>query len=270
MFGWLEFIKRFSSFNWAWVIRAIVSFLQWLAVTLFILVFAATLRKANEPEPYDPLVYASLFWLWLSALANTFLFVHWGSIADRDEFILRVGMWNAPLRDAQMLGFAAQLIFGVSLRFLPHAYGFREPRKWWAKVLLVGCNLSTLVMVISFSLYMSQRNHLIMALYWLSIVSWLALTIGYIPMLKLFGASQEHDRALKFIRYAFLWALVGLLVGIAMLIYNIATQQNFSHNYLAAYRHALLYGFVLLMIVSVSSKVTPILSGVDLKQTNLL
>lgn len=187
MFGWLEFINRFSSFNWALVVGTIGSALQWLAVTLFILVTAATLRKANKPEPYDPLVYASLFWLWLSALANTFLFVHWSSIADRDEFILRVGMWNVPLRDAQMFGFAAQLIFGVSLRFLPHAYGFREPGKWWAKILLVGCNLSTLVMVISFPLYMSQRNHLLMALYWLSMVSWLALTIGYISMLKLFG-----------------------------------------------------------------------------------
>lgn len=270
MFGWLEFIKRFSSFSWALVVGEIGSFLQWLAVTLFILVIAATLRKANKPELYDPLIYASLFWLWLSALANTFLLVYWGSIADRDEFILRVGMWNAPLRDAQMFGFAAQLILGVSLRFLPHAYGFREPRGWWVKVLLIGCNLSTLSMVTSFPLYMAQRNHIFMALYWFSMVAWLALTVGHILVLKLFGTSQEHDRALKFIRSAFLWALVGLLMGIAMPIYNIVTQQNFSHNYLAAYRHALLSGFVLLMIVGVSSKVTPILSGVDLQQTNPL
>ncbi|MCS7265236.1 MAG: DUF1858 domain-containing protein, partial [Armatimonadetes bacterium] len=191
-------------------------------------------------------------------------------IADRDSFIQRIGLWNAPLRDAQMFGFAAQLILGISLRFLPHAYGFREPSRHWSKVLLLGCNLATLAMVISFPLYMVQRNHILMALYWLGILFWLGLTIAHITMMKLFGKSQEQDRALKFIRSAFLWGVFGMLMGLAMPIYNIVTEQNFSHNYLASYRHALLSGFILMMIVGVSSKVTPILSGIDLKQTNPL
>jgi len=270
MVNWLGFVKRFSPYGWSLVVGTLGAFLQWLAVTFFIVVVAVTLRRANKPEPYDPIVYSSLAWLWLSALANIILFVHWGTILDRDSFIQRVGTWNAPLRDAQIFGFAAQLILGVSLRFLPHAYGFREPPRWWAKILLASSNLSTLALVVSFPLYMLLRDHRFMALYWFALLAWLVLVVAQVAMFRLFGAAQEHDRALKFIRSAYLWAIIGLMMGLALPIYNIATHQNFSHNYLAAYRHALLSGFILLMIVGVSSKVTPILAGVDLRQTNPL
>jgi metal-sulfur cluster biosynthetic enzyme len=270
MVNWLEFNKRFSPFGLSLVVGTLGAFLQWLAVTLFIVVMALTLRRANKPEPYDPIVYASLIWLWLSALANIILFVHWGTIPDRDAFIQRVGTWNAPLRDAQIFGFAAQLILGVSLRFLPHAYGFREPPRWWAKFLLFSSNLSTFALVVSFPLYMALRDHRLMALYWFALLAWLVLVVAQVAMFRLFGIAQEHDRALKFIRSAYLWSIIGLAMGLAMPFYNIATHQNFSHNYLAAYRHALLSGFILLMIVGVSSKVTPILAGVDLRQTNPL
>ncbi len=270
MHHWQSFISKFRGENLVLAVGTVGAALQLVAVTAFLAVIAVTLKRAKKPEGYDPIVFASLFWLWVSALANIFLFVHWGTITDRDSFIHRVGLWNAPLRDAQMFGFAAQLILGVSLRFLPHAYGFREPPRWWAKVLLVGCNIATLAMVVSFPLYMVQRNHMLMAFYWLGMVTWLVLTVGHITLMKLFGTPQEHDRALKFIRSAFLWAAIGMIMGVAMPIYNIVTDQNFSHNYLASYRHALLSGFILLMIVGVSSKVTPILSGVDLQQTNTL
>jgi len=270
MVNWLEFVKRFSPYGWSLVVGTLGASLQWLAVTFFVIVVAVTLKRAKKPEPYDPIVYASLIWLWLSALANIILFVHWGTIPDRDAFIQRVGTWNAPLRDAQIFGFAAQLILGVSLRFLPHAYGFREPPRWWAKFLLLSSNLSTLALVVSFPLYMALRDHRLMALYWFALLAWLVLVVGQIAMFGLFGAAQERDRALKFIRSAYLWAVIGLVMGLAMPFYNIATHQNFSHNYLAAYRHALLSGFILLMIVGVSSKVTPILAGVDLRQANPL
>jgi len=270
MYHWQAFIGKFKGESWVLLLGTVGAVLQWFAVTAFAFVVAVTVKKARKPESYDPIVFASLLWLWLSALANIFLFVHWGTISDRDAFIQRVGMWNAPLRDAQMLGFAAQLIFGVSLRFLPHAYGFREPPRWWATTLLAVANLATALMVASFPIYMLSRSHWWMVLYWMGLIAWLGLTVGHILQLRLFGAAQEHDRALKFLRAAFLWALVGFAMGVAMPFYHIVTKQNFSHNYLAAYRHALLSGFVLLMIVGVSSKVTPILSGIDLKGANPL
>ncbi|MGQ9463309.1 MAG: hypothetical protein ACUVRR_09690 [Candidatus Fervidibacter sp.] len=244
--------------------------LQLAAISLFIVVISITLRNAKKPEPYDPFVYASFAWLWLSALANIVLFVYWGTISNSEEFIHRVGTWNASLRDAQMFGFAAQLIFGVSLRFLPHAYGFKEPRERWVKLLFVGINSAVLVLVCSFPLLIITRHHIWTAIYWFAILSLFVLTTAQIRQFGLFGPSQESDRALKFIRAAFAWAVMGMLMGLALPVYHAFTDQNFSHNYLAAYRHALLAGFVLLMIVGVSSKVTPTLSGIELKRTNPL
>ena len=256
--------------RWALVIGSLGTLLQWLAITLFVIVVAVTLKRANKPEPYDLLIFAALGWLWLSALANIVLFVYWGTVTDEQTFVQRVGAWNAPFRDAQMLGFAAQLIFGVSLRFLPHAYGFREPPRWWVTTLLIVINLAMLLMVIAFPLYMPNRHHAWLSLYWVGLLLWLGLTVGHIVQLRLFGKAQEHDRALKFLRAAFVWALIGFAMGVAMPLYHLVTGQSFSHNYIASYRHALLAGFVLLMIVGVSSKVTPILAGVDLRQTNSL
>lgn len=263
-------VEKPSISLWALALGTFGALLQLAAITLFIVVIFVTLRKAKKPEPHDPFVYASFAWLWLSALANTVLFVYWGTISNSEEFIHRVGTWNASLRDAQMFGFATQLILGVSLRFLPHAYGFKEPHERWAKLLFVGINFAVLVLVCSFPLLIITRHHIWAAIYWFAILSLFVLTIIHIRQIRLFGPSQESDRALKFIRAAFAWAVVGMLMGLALPIYHALTDQNFSHNYLAAYRHALLAGFVLPMIVGVSSKVTPILSGVDLKRTNPL
>src|SRR6185369_7955137 len=44
----------------------------------------------------------------------------------------------------------------------------------------------------------------------------------------------------------------------------------FSHAFFAAYRHALTVGFIMMMIVGVSSKVVPTLSGVDVRRANSL
>jgi len=44
----------------------------------------------------------------------------------------------------------------------------------------------------------------------------------------------------------------------------------FSHAFFGAYRHALTVGFIMMMIVGVSSKIVPTLSGIDVKRTNSL
>ena len=55
-------------------------------------------------------------------------------------------------------------------------------------------------------------------------------------------------------------------------IYNFAiympitgSHVPFSHAFFGAYRHALTVGFIMMMIVGVSSKVVPTLSGVDVR-----
>jgi hypothetical protein len=45
--------------------------------------------------------------------------------------------------------------------------------------------------------------------------------------------------------------------------YSRAVGQAFSHAWFGAFRHALTVGFISLMIVGISSKVAPVLSGID-------
>jgi hypothetical protein len=53
-------------------------------------------------------------------------------------------------------------------------------------------------------------------------------------------------------------------------VYNRLTGQTFSHAFFGAYRHAITVGFISMMIVGVSSKVIPVLSGLDPKKLNPL
>ncbi len=257
---------------WALIVGTAGAVLQWLSVTVFGVVIFQTLQRAKKREHYDPLIFAAIGWFWLSAIANVFLFSYWGSVTTVQMFTARIAAFNAPLRDMQMYGFAAQLILGISLRFLPHAYGFPEPSKSWSRWLLVGVNVGVLMTVISFPLMVRTQNHNWAKVMGLGYAILFALAIAHVAQMKLFSprAAVEHDRALKFIRAAFAWLLMGLLMVLLMRVYNTWAGQAFSHNYFPAYRHAIVAGFILLMIVGVSSKVTPTLSGVDLQTANPL
>jgi hypothetical protein len=48
------------------------------------------------------------------------------------------------------------------------------------------------------------------------------------------------------------------------------SQVPFSHAFFGAYRHALTVGFIMMMIVGVSSKVVPTLSGIDVRRASSL
>ena len=52
--------------------------------------------------------------------------------------------------------------------------------------------------------------------------------------------------------------------------YDFAVGVAFSHAYFGAYRHAFTVGFISMMIVGVSSKVVPVLAGVDPKDLKSL
>ncbi|MCS7223626.1 MAG: DUF1858 domain-containing protein [Armatimonadetes bacterium] len=254
----------------ALVIGSIGTVLQLAAVSIFLFIIITTLRISSKRGSYDLLILSSLFWLALSSVGNIVLFLYWGTVTDSPTFVHRVGSWNAPFRDIQVLGFAGQLILGISLRFLPYAYGLKVPSPKWSKVLLIASNGALLLMVPAFPLYIPTRNPALLVLYWFGLLTWLILLIGHVRQIGLLGRPQETDRSLKFIRAAFLWGIFGLVMGLFTPLYGFATGQSFSHNYWAAYRHTLTAGFILLMIVGVSSKVTPILSGVDIRSSNPL
>jgi len=53
-------------------------------------------------------------------------------------------------------------------------------------------------------------------------------------------------------------------------LYGLLIHQVFAHTYMGSHRHAFTVGFISMMILGVTSRVAPILAGVDGRRMNWL
>ncbi|HSQ19635.1 MAG TPA: DUF1858 domain-containing protein [Blastocatellia bacterium] len=256
-------------------LEVIAATIQLASVVIFGLAIVNTARQANKPEVYDRFVYAALVWFVIAAITNPIIFKLFELPGSREQLLFNLATFNIPYRDVQLLGIAIVMILGVSLRFLPHAYGLREPSRAWRNFLFWGVNGALVVGAISFIAGMAGHNHWLLALQWLSTIVLLAIALGTPRQFRLFGPvpENERDRGLKFIRAAYIWFIVATAMLVLVPLYNFGiymplTGSNvpFSHAFFGAYRHAITVGFIMMMIVGVSSKVVPTLSGVDVRR----
>lgn len=249
---------------------------QLLSIIIFALAIINTARQANRPEVYDRFVYAALVWFVIAAIANPIIFKLFELPGGRDQLLFNLATFNIPYRDVQLLGIAIVMILGVSLRILPQAYGLREPSRAWRNFLFWGVNGALVVGAISFIAGMAGRNHWLLALQWLSTTVLLAIAVETPRQFRLFKPvrESERDRGLKFIRAAYLWFIVATAMLVFVPVYNFGiympltgSHSPFSHAFFGAYRHAITVGFIMMMIVGVSSRIVPTLSGLDLRRT---
>lgn len=261
------------------LLEIVAASIQTVAVIIFAASILMTARQAKRPEAYDRFVYAALGWFLLAAVANPVVFKLFELAGSREQLLFNLATFNIPYRDVQLIGIAVVMILGVSLRLLPHAYGLREPSREWQAFLFWGVNGSILAGVVLFIAGMSSGNHWLLMVQWLTTFVLLAVAIGTPRQYRLFGPvpENERDRGLKFIRAAYIWFIIATAMLVLTPIYNLAiympitgSQVPFSHAFFGAYRHALTVGFILMMIVGVSSKVVPTLSGVDVRRANSL
>ena len=92
----------------------------------------------------------------------------------------------------------------------------------------------------------------------------LAIQIG------VFRKPSQPDRTFKFIRAAYVWLLISCSMMPFFPLYGALTHQVFAHTYMGSHRHAFTVGFISMMILGVSSRVVPILAGIDAKRMNSL
>lgn len=252
---------------------------QLIAVAVFITSIVATMGRAKKPETYDSFVYAALGWFLVAAIANPLIFWLFEGATDEMQFVMNIATYNIPYRDVQLAGVAVVMILGVSLRFLPHAYALSEPSREWRSFLLWGTNGAILLGVTSFLARRLTGNEWLAFPQELAAFTLFVVAIGSVKQFHLFDAvpESERDRGLKFIRAAFVWFIVATLMLALAPIYNsgiyapfTGSEIPFSHAYFGAYRHALTVGFIMMMIVGVSSKVVPTLSGVDVRRASTL
>jgi hypothetical protein len=97
----------------------------------------------------------------------------------------------------------------------------------------------------------------------LSIVSMFASVFLLVRRFGLFSIKVERDRSLPFIQAAYSWSLVALALLFLAPVHDALIGVGFSHAYFGGYRHAFTVGFISMMILGVSSKVVPVLGGLD-------
>jgi NnrS protein len=254
----------------------IAATIQLASVFIFALVIINTARRANKPEVQDRFVYAALVWFVIAAIANPIIFKLFELPGSRDQLLFNLATFNIPYRDVQLLGIAIVMILGVSLRLLPQVYGLREPSKAWRNFLFWGVNGALVVGATSFVAGMTGHNHWLLMLQWLSTIALLVIALGTPRQFRLFGPMPEgeKDRSLKFIRTAWIWFIVATVMLVCVPVYNFGiympltgSRVPFSHAFFGAYRHAITVGFIMMMIVGVSSRVVPAFAGVALRQT---
>ncbi|MGC8640052.1 MAG: hypothetical protein ACP5XB_09275, partial [Isosphaeraceae bacterium] len=209
--------------------------MQITAVVLFASQLLVAFRRSGAAvEPYVGFVVAALAWFLLSSVFSVWHSWRTMTAADLDTLVWIVATYQSPLRDLQIHGLALFMILGVSLRMLPAIYGLpriSERRAWWVLGLLTAMVIGETIVFIA---YRWTGNQLIAA----GLVPiWAILTVAVLSIVlpwRLWSELPEPNRTGKFIRAAYGWLLVSLVMLILMPLYNWLAGVHFSHAYLGA------------------------------------
>ena len=241
------------------------------AVVLFLLVLYRTARQSIEPHNlYEKFIASSFLWFLLGTVLNAVFFFAKATAHSENDLIIRIALIDGPLRDIQLLGFAALIIAGVSQRLVPQVYGLERPTRDRQALIFWLMNGGLVLNVISYVLLLTTRN-----LYFA-----IGLEVAYLLMpvwaillarrIGVFGKPSQPDRTFKFIRAAYVWLLISCGMMPLFPVYGLLTHQVFAHSYMGSHRHAFTVGFISMMILGVSSRIVPILAGIDSRQMNSL
>jgi len=241
------------------------------AVVLFMVVLYRTARQSIEPHnPYEKFMASAFVWFLLGTILESVFFFAKATAHSEHGLIMRIALIDGPLRDIQLLGFAALIIAGVSQRFVPHVYALGKPVHDRQTLIFWLINGSLILNIASYVLLLTTHNFysaIGLELAYLLMPLWAALLA---IQLGVFRKPSQPDRTFKFVRAAYVWLLIACAMMPFFPLYGTLTHQVFAHTYMGSHRHAFTVGFISMMILGVSSRVVPILAGVDSKKMNSL
>jgi hypothetical protein len=248
----------------ALVLGAFASVVEFIAAMLFVAILFKTARQSLEPHnQYEKFIFGALFWFVVSAVLNDVFFFAKATAATQEELVRRIAALDGPLRDIQLIGFAALIIAGVSQRFVPMVYGLVRPRYDRQRLIFALMNISLVLNVISYVALLTTGNPLFA---FTLEIAYLLMPVWAVLLARQLGAftrATQPDRTFKFIRTAYAWLIFACLMMPLFMLYSRATGQVFAHSYMGAQRHAFTVGFISFMILGVAGRVVPILAGFD-------
>ena len=222
------------------------------AVGLFVWLLGATVvRSGPKHESYEKFIWASVGWFAILGLWNfwivTQMFLHRsvGVPALQDALWIHIAFF----------GFIANMIFGFSLRVLPHFLGLRESKTWAANVAFVAWNAAI------FLRYPVEQ------------LAWAASTLEAVAIVLFVWALGVFARRRTkidikgvdnsfgwFIRLGYAWLLVVAWLPFHADLYRLS----------ASARHTMAIGFITPLIFGVAYRVLPIFNGVNLWSNRLM
>lgn len=247
------------------------SLMEVAAVTIFAgQLFCTWKQSGKKLEPYIGYIFTALAWFVVAAAFNAWHTWNTVSAVTREQLLFWVATFQSPLRDVQFHGLAMTMIFGVSLRTLPHLFGLPKisDRRAWLSLLIL--TASVLIEIILFIAYRLNHNHVFAALLVIPWIMMISASTALILPWKLWKSFMPSERSVKFVRAAFAWLFVSLVMLLLLPAYQFVSQIPFSHAYYGAIRHAITVGFISLMIMGYAARVVPILNGVDSSRLNSL
>ena len=245
--------------------------IEWTVAAAFVLIIVQTIRQSKQPpEPYERFVIAALGWMLIAFAFDVLVFTQTAGVSGYRGWVNFIGRIDAPWRDLQLLGFAGTMILGVSQRFLPFIYGFREVPTRTSSGVLWLWNLSVAGNIAAYSLLVQTKMVVWGVVLELSVLGLLASVAILAHAFGVFSVKVDSDRSLPFIRAAWAWSLVALALFALQPVYTVFKGMMFSHAYFGGYRHAFTVGFISMMIVGVSSKIVPVLCGLSPTQVSTL
>jgi hypothetical protein len=236
-------------------------------VILGVLLFAAQMLNAFERRraPVEPAFLFMLFaiaWFVLSAVFNAAHVWMTTAAADRDRLIEVIGSYQAALRDVQIHGLALTMILGVSLKILPGIFGLPRISNRRAMLALW---LVTIGVAGETSFFIAFRWTEMPAFAGVVYACWLMLAAGVGTILFAWRPCKplprDDGRSGKFIRAAFAWLAISMLMLLFVPAYHLLLHTPFSHAYYGAARHAITVGFISMMIMGVAAKFVSSMAG---------
>jgi hypothetical protein len=229
-----------------------------IAVTIFAAQILITWSRSGAAiEVFTGFVFSALFWFVGMSLLNAWHTYTTLTAVGFTDLLWYVATYQAPLRDMQIHGMALLAVLGVSVKVLPELLGVPgtgERRGWWAVAIL---NAAVAGECVIFVAYRWSDNHVIAAFLMLP---WILLCVG-VGMIagpwRLWRKLPVADGAGAFVRAAYAWLGVSLLMLVMLPVYTRAVGLPFSHAYYGSIRHAVTVGFVSVMIMGLSLRLLP-------------
>lgn len=263
--------------EWAYALPAAVSgnLLQIAAIITFAAQLAVTYARSGKPfEPYVGFAFTAVVWFIAMSVFSLWHTYQTMAAGTLEQLLWYVATYQAPLRDMQVHGLALFMILGVSIRMLPALFdlpAISRRRAWTAYGLLTLAVVSEIVLFIT---YRWTGQHAWAGVMWLS---WLILAAGVVLVAwpwrlwrAMPSAEAQSDRSAKFIRAAYGWLVVSLVMLLLLPLHQVVSGIAFSHAYYGAIRHAITVGFISLMIMGFAAKVVPTLNGIDTRRLSAL